>query len=178
MQSREAEGKNTAQKFSGIHEDTEGNFTLLPHSTTNTFHQLNPGYNGSRQTVREKSGLKADEPQRNIMLRWVSKPEFLLLSRQTVYFPLLYSDEGMENIECITVFREHMMELSLPWLICGHTQSRPSTQRLLLLNDVPSGERHVPNPFLTHQRAQQKSYQHTSVRCKPYCTNVLISCLT
>lgn len=93
---------------------TQSNSTLLPHSTTNTFHQLNPGCNSSKRMVGEKSGLKADEPQRNIMPLRVSKPEFPLLSRQTVYFPLLYGYEGMENIECITVIREHMMELSSP----------------------------------------------------------------
>lgn len=128
--------------------------------------------------VREKSGLKADDPQRNIMPCWVPKPEFPLLSRQTVYFPLLYGYEGMENIECITVIREHMMKLSSPWLICGHTQSRLSIQRLLLLDKAYWGERHVLNPFLTHQRAQQKSYQHSSIRYKPYSTNVFISSLT
>lgn len=113
---------------------TQGNFTFLPYSTTHNFHQLNPGCNGSRQMVREKSGLKANEPQRNIKPCWVYKPELPLLSRQTVYFPLLYGYEGMESIECITVIREHMMELSSPWLICGHTQSRLSIQLLLPLD--------------------------------------------
>lgn len=54
---------NTGHKFSGIVGDAEGNSTLLPHSTANSFHQLNPECKDRRQTVREKSGLKGGAPE-------------------------------------------------------------------------------------------------------------------